>query len=174
MTTAHRPATPHNTEQRQLSHSTLRVHSTHQPGRQLNMESTRRLHLTRMRAAAKSSLTRTQTFKETADRKLNDIQVKFQELPNIFNKFETAQSELQMSDDADHPVDRQQFEEQYFEVKARFNELHPVVDPPLSRHSSPRNSLSEHNSNVPQSPASSTRINIKLPDNSPNVRGRNM
>ena len=41
----------------------------------------------------------------------------------IYNKFETAQSELELSDDTDYSVDRQQFEDQYFEVKAKFNEL---------------------------------------------------
>jgi len=59
-----------------------------------------------------------QTFIETGDRKLNDIQVRLYELPNIYNKFETAQSELELSDDTDYSVDRQQFEDQYFEVKA--------------------------------------------------------
>jgi hypothetical protein len=79
-----------------------------------------------------------QTFIETGD-KLNNIQVRFDELPKIFNKSESAQNELELSDDTDHSVDRQQFEDQYFEVKAKFNELlHPVVDPPRSRHSSPR------------------------------------
>jgi hypothetical protein len=48
----------------------------------------------------------------------------------------SSQSELQLSDATDHSVDRQQFEDQYFEVKAKFNEiLHPVLDPPRSRHS---------------------------------------
>jgi len=37
-----------------------------------------------------------QTFIETVDRKLNDIQVRFDELPNIFNNSETAQSELEL------------------------------------------------------------------------------
>jgi hypothetical protein len=103
-----------------------------------------------------------QTFIETGDRKLNDIQVRFDELTNIFNKFETAQSELQLSEDTDHSVDRQQFEDKYFEGKAKFNELlHPVVDPPRSRHSSPRSSLSGHSKTSPRSHASSSHI--KLP-----------
>jgi len=62
-----------------------------------------------------------QTFKETGDRKLNDIQVMFDELPNIYNKFETALRKLELSDDTDYSVDRQQFEHQYFLVKAKFN-----------------------------------------------------
>ena len=126
------------------------------------MDSSRRQQLVRQKAVAKSCLTRMQTFIETGDRKLNDIRVRFEELPNIFNKFEAAQSELELSDDTDHSVDRQHFEEQYFEVNARFNELlHPMVDPPFSRHSSPRSSVSGNNNHSPQSPASG--INIKLP-----------
>jgi len=86
-----------------------------------------------------------QSFIETGDHKLNDIQVRFDELPKIYNKFETSQSELELSDDNDYSVDRQQFEDQYFEVKAKFSELlHPVVEQPRSRHSSPRSSLSGH------------------------------
>jgi hypothetical protein len=99
------------------------------------------------------------TFITTGDRKLNEIQVRFDELPNIYNKFETAQIELELSDDTDYSADRQQFEDQYFEVKAKFSELlHPVVDLSTSRHSSPRSSLSE---NASQLHASS--VNIKLP-----------
>jgi len=126
------------------------------------MDPTRRQQLIRQCAVAKASLTRMQTFIETGDRKLNDIQVRFDKLPNIFNKFEGAQSELKLSDDADYSVDRQQFEDQYFEVKAKFNELlHPMVDPPRSRHSSPHSSLSGHSNTSPRSHASSAHI--KLP-----------
>ena len=69
------------------------------------MEHNRRQQLIRQRAVAKSSLTRMQTFIETGERKLNDIQVRFDELPNTFNKFETAQTELELSDDSDHSID---------------------------------------------------------------------
>ena len=43
----------------------------------------RRQQLIRQRAVSKSSLTRMETFIETGERKLNDIQVRFDELPNI-------------------------------------------------------------------------------------------
>ena len=82
------------------------------------MDTTRRTQLIRQRAVAKSALTRIQKFIKTGDRKLNDIRVRFDELPNIYNKFETAQSELQLSDDTDFSVDRQQIGDTYFEVKA--------------------------------------------------------
>ena len=81
------------------------------------MDIIRRTQLIRQRAVAKSALTRMQTFIETRDRKVN-IQVRFDELPNIYYKHETAQSELQLSDDTDYSVDRQQFGDHYFEVKA--------------------------------------------------------
>ena len=90
------------------------------------------------------SITRMQTFIETGYRNLNDIQGKYDELPNIYNMFETAESELELSDDTDYSVDRQQIADQYFEVKAKFNEhLHPVMDQP-SRRSSPWSSGSGH------------------------------
>jgi hypothetical protein len=46
-----------------------------------------------------------QSFIETGDRKPNDIQVRFEEFPNIYNKFEEAQSELELFD-VDHSGDR--------------------------------------------------------------------
>ena len=125
------------------------------------MDATHRTRLVKQRAVAKASLTRMQSFIDTCKRKLNDIQVRFDELPNIYNKFETAQCELELSDDIDHSLDRQQFEDQYFEVKAKFNELlHPVVEPPRSRHSSPRSSLSGNSNNTRRSHVSS---HIRLP-----------
>ena len=59
------------------------------------MDSTRRAQLVRQRAVAKSSITRMQTFINTGERKLNDIQVRYDDIPKIYNKFENAQSELQ-------------------------------------------------------------------------------
>ena len=53
-------------------------------------------------------------------------------------------------------------ENQYYQVEAKFNGfLHPVFDPPLSRHSSPCSNLSGHSNNSPRSHASTTHI--KLP-----------
>jgi len=79
---------------------------------------------------------------------------------HVYN-FETAQSELELSDDTAYSFDRQQFEDQYFEDKAKFNEnLHPVMDPP-SRRSSPSSSLSGHSNHTLRSHTSSTHI--KLP-----------
>jgi len=73
--------------------------------------------LIRLRAVAKSSIPRMQIFIDTGDCKLIDIQVMFDELPNIYNMFETTQSELELSDDTDYSVDRQKFEDQYFGVR---------------------------------------------------------
>jgi hypothetical protein len=69
------------------------------------MDALKRQQLIRQRAIAKASLTRMQTFIETGDRKPNDMQVRFEELPNIYNKFEMAQSELELFDDADQSAD---------------------------------------------------------------------
>jgi F0F1-type ATP synthase gamma subunit len=103
---------------------------------------THRQQLIRQRAVAKASLTRMQTFTEAGDHKVNEIQVRFDDLPSIFNRSDTAQSELELSDDTDHSGEQEVFENQYYEVKAKFNELlHPVVERHLSRHSSPRTSL---------------------------------
>jgi len=108
------------------------------------MDALRKQQLIRQRAVAKASLTRKLTFIETGDRKLNEMQVRFEEHSNIY-KFETAQSELELFDKVDHPVDRQQFEDNFFAVKAKFNELlHSVPTPPLSRHSSSHSSSSRH------------------------------
>jgi hypothetical protein len=86
-----------------------------------------------------------QSFIETGDRKPNDMQVRCEAHPNIYNKFEKAQSELELIDDVDHLADRQQFEDVYFAVKAKFNKLlHPTVGPPLSRHSSSHSSSLRH------------------------------
>jgi hypothetical protein len=74
------------------------------------MEPTRRTQLIRQRTVAKTSLTRLQTFIETGDSKVNEIQVRFDDLQVIFNKFENAQGELELSDDMDHSGDRELFE----------------------------------------------------------------
>ena len=76
------------------------------------MDSTRRTQLIKRRAVIKATLTRTQTFIESGDLKLNEIKVRFDELPNIFNKFHTVQGELELSDDTDHSGDRESFARQ--------------------------------------------------------------
>ena len=83
--------------------------------------------LVRQRAVAKSSLTCLQNFIETGERKLHDLRVRYEELPNILCKVETAQNELETTDDVDYSLDRESFERQYFQVKAKFIEiLHPA------------------------------------------------
>ena len=78
---------------------------------------------------------------------------------------------MELSDDTDHTSDRELFENQYYQVEAKFSEiLRPVVDPPPSRHISPRSSLSGHSKNSPRSHTSSTHI--KLPTTAlPNFEG---
>jgi len=101
-----------------------------------------------------------QSFIETGDPKLNDIQFSSDELPKIYNKFENSQIELELSNDTYYSVDRQQFVD-YFEVTIKLNEhLHRVVEPRY-RHSSPRSRLSGNSNNFPMSHVSS--VQIKLP-----------
>jgi hypothetical protein len=61
-----------------------------------------------------ASLTRMQTFIETGDRKVNETQVRSDDLPVIFNRFDSAQSELELLDDTDHSGNRELFENQYY------------------------------------------------------------
>ena len=82
------------------------------------MDSAYRKKLVRQRAAAKSSLTRLQSFIEVSECKQHDLQVRYEELPNIFCKFGTAQNELEITDENDYSLDRELFEQQYFQVKA--------------------------------------------------------
>jgi len=126
------------------------------------MDPARRLQLIKRRAVAKDSLTLLQSFIEEGEQKLHEIQVRFNKLPDIFIKYESAQDELECSDDTDHTSDWEDFENKYYKVEAKFNELlHPVVEPPRSRHSSPRSSLSGNSNNTPRSHGSSTHIKLR-------------
>jgi hypothetical protein len=87
------------------------------------MDDQQRTRLVRQGAVAKSSLTRMQTYINAGERKIHDLQFRYGELPNIFREFKAAQSELEQLDDFDHSADRESFEEQYYQVKSRFNEL---------------------------------------------------
>jgi len=90
-----------------------------------------------------------QTFIEAGDCKVNETQVRFDDLQGIFDRFDTVQSELELSDDTDHTGDRESLERQYYEVKAKFSEvLHPVVELPRSRHSSTGSSPRSYNSSA--------------------------
>jgi hypothetical protein len=77
------------------------------------MDPSKGCQLVRQRGVAKIILSRMQTFIAAGDRKPNEIEVRCDELPSIFNKFETAQNELECSDDTDRSIDRQQFDDQY-------------------------------------------------------------
>jgi len=74
------------------------------------IDPTQRTQLIRQRAVAKSALTRMQTFIESGDRKVNEIQVRFDGLQGIFDRYDTAQNELELFDDTDHFGDRELFE----------------------------------------------------------------
>ena len=127
------------------------------------MENTHQQQLIKPRAVARGMLSRIQNFIATGDQKINDIQVRFNKLPDLFSRYDTAQSELELSDDVDHSGDREQFENQYYKVEAKFNELlYPVVDPPRSRHSSSQSSSSGRRNVSPRSHASSAHITLPV------------
>jgi hypothetical protein len=126
------------------------------------MDPAERKQLVKKRAVARGMLSRMQTFIESGEHKIQEIQVRFDDLPIIFNNYDTVQSDLEVSDDRDHSEDRQQFEVQYYEVKAQFNErLHPVVDPPRSSHSS-HSSESVHSDHPRRSQSSSNNVASNL------------
>ena len=104
-----------------------------------------------------------QNFLESGDLKINEIKVRLDKLSSILNKFEVAQDELECLDNADYSLDREEFENQYGQIEAKFNELlHPVVEQPLSRCSSPHSSLSGHSNQSPRSHVSSTQIELPV------------
>jgi hypothetical protein len=73
-----------------------------------------------------------------------------------------AQSKLELADDTDHSGDRESFEDLYYQVEAKCNELlHPAVELPKARHDSSQSSSSGCRNNSPQSRGSSAHI--KLP-----------
>ena len=102
-------------------------------------------------------LSRILNFIEVSDQKINEIQVRFNKLSDIFNRYDIAQCELELLDDTDHTGDWELFENQYYQVEAKFNELlHPIVDSP-PRVNSP-SGISEHSNSV-----HSGTSHIKLP-----------
>jgi len=50
--------------------------------------------------------------------------VRCNKLPDIFNRYDIAQSELELSEDTDHTGDRELFENKYYEVEAKFSEFY--------------------------------------------------
>ena len=126
-----------------------------------NVDPARRVQLIKRRAVAKASLTRLQNFIEAGDQKINAIQVGFNKLSDIFNKYDSAQDELECLDEPDYTLDREEFENQYYQVEAKLNELlHPVIESPLSRYSSLRSRMSGRSNNSPRSHVSSAHIKL--------------
>jgi len=100
------------------------------------MNATRRAQLIRQSAVANSSIARMQTFIESGHCKVNEIQMMFDDLQGICGRYDTAQNELDLTNDTDHFVDRELFDNQCYEVKAKFSELlHPVNETKRFRNS---------------------------------------
>jgi hypothetical protein len=119
------------------------------------MEPELRKKLIRQRAVAKTSLTRLQNFISAREFTVNELQLRYDELPTIYNKYDNAQNESEISDNDDHSMDREAFEEQYYETKAKLLELlHPIESPNLSE------SSAEPNASNILSTIGNTQINV--------------
>ena len=102
-------------------------------------------------------------FIEVSEHKVHELQVRFLKLTDIFNRYDTAQTELEISDqEIDHTPDRELFENQYYQVDAKFQELlHPVIESiPVSGHTSPHSSQSGRRNVTPHS---RNNMQVKLP-----------
>src|SRR5215472_15024419 len=89
----------------------------------LKLEPAQREKLIRQRSVAKGMLSRMQTFIDSGNTDVHQIQVRCNKLPDILSKYEAAQEELECYDEADHTDDRAAFELQYYTVDAKFQEL---------------------------------------------------
>jgi len=122
------------------------------------MDRTRRMQLIKQRSLEGRMLSRIQNFIEAGDQKINDIQLRFNKLPVIFNRNNIAQSQLELLEDTDHTGVRELSENQYYQVEERYSKiLHPLVDQPSIR-SSLRSSGSRNSNHTPRSHKSSTHI----------------
>jgi hypothetical protein len=124
------------------------------------MQSTQRDQLIRQRAIPKGILTRILTYITTGKPKINELQLRATKLPDIYQRYDLAQTELETQDpDTDHSKDRVQFESQFYEVESKLHELlHPTIET-LSRQGSP--SPSVHNEAL--SPLQGNQVHIRLP-----------
>lgn len=115
-------------------------------------DTTNRDQLIRKRGVARGMLTRMQTFLDSGNTDINQLQVRLNSLPTILSKFETVQDELESTDDFDYSEDRASFETQYFEVEAKFHELlhniHSEADRSSDRSSSSSSIRSTHSSSA--------------------------
>jgi len=93
-----------------------------------------------------------QTLIESGDRKLNNIQVSFYDLQGICDRNDTAQNELEISEDTNQYCVQELFENQYYEMKANFSELiHRVIDTRWPRNNALRSSGSGKSNRTPRS-----------------------
>ena len=79
--------------------------------------------LIKRRSIAKASLTRLQNFLETSDLMFNENKFRLDDLPSILNKYEFAHDELEGLEEADLSLDREEFENQYYQFEDKFNEI---------------------------------------------------
>jgi hypothetical protein len=136
------------------------------------MENLLHRRLVRQRTSAKESLTRIQNFIESGERKFNQLQIRYEELPTLKSQFEAAQIELESAlEDTDQSADRELFEEQYYFVKEKLTELmypHDVftiadnLSAHISRSGSPQSNHSSKSNRSTQTVSQPT-YQVKLP-----------
>jgi len=120
------------------------------------MDALQRQQLIKQRSVARGMLSRIQNFIEAGDQKINDIQMRFNNLPDIL--IDMTQHRVNWHYQTTQVT---QVIENYLKIttmkQANFNELlHPVVDSPPSRRSSPRSSLSGNSNHSPSSHVSNS------------------
>jgi len=76
------------------------------------MDTTRRIQLIKQRSVTRGMLKRIQNFIEISGQTINEIQVRFNKLSDIFNRYDVAQCELELLVDTDHTADRELLENQ--------------------------------------------------------------
>jgi len=122
------------------------------------MDAARHQQLTKQRTVAWGTLTRIQHYIEAGEHKINEVQVRFNKLSDIFNRYDTAQSEMKLLDETDHSGDRELFENQYYEVEAKFIELlHPADN------QGQLDNTSEHGSDYLTELTHVSKSHVKLP-----------
>jgi hypothetical protein len=63
------------------------------------------MQLNKQRSVPRGRLSHIRNIIEAGDHKINEIQVRFSKLSDIFNRYDIAQNELALSDDTDHSGD---------------------------------------------------------------------
>lgn len=111
--------------------------------------------LVKQRGVCKAQLTRMKTFLDncTENTTLSEIKVRYEALSDIFKKYDEIQNEIEISDESEQEInDRLEFEEKYFSIKAKMDDL-------LSSNDNKDDVVSNHSAR----PLTSNKPLLKLP-----------